>query len=213
MTEKASAETSEGEVIKLTRRRALGALGTVGIGGAIAGAGTFATFSDSGVETGGFDAGTLSLTTGGTSSLNFNAGNIEPGDSGTSTADLSPSGTLTDDLTPSVDTVDGTAGEDGTADLQDALEFKMWLDQGGTDDGTYDTDDIALLSDGTADSGTAPAWDVASNYNAVSWGRAIQGMGSDWSFHLDWRLPDTAGNEAQGDGLDVEFGFTLEQQS
>jgi len=146
----------------------------------------------------------------GGTSLSFSAGDIKPGDSGNSSVSLSPSGTLTGDLTPELASVSGTAGKDSTADLEQHLELKIWLDDGGSDDGTYDNADIALRSDGTSGSGKTPSYATVANYNSVSWTDAITGMSSDWSFHVDWRLPSDTSNEAQGDQLDTTFNFTLQ---
>lgn len=211
MPDQASRETSEGEILKLTRRRALGALGTVSIGGAIAGAGTFAAFTDSDAETGGFDVGTLELIVGDSSSLSFNAGDIKPGDSGTEYADLNKGGTLPGDLTPEVKITNKTAGENGTVDIDDHLEFQMWLDVGGSNDESYDdTEDVGLLSDGTTGS---PTYDTVANYDGVSWNNAIEGMDSDWTFHLDWQLPDSDNvNDVQDDQIDIDFAFSLTSQ-
>ena len=200
--------------VEITRRRALVALATVGVGSAAAGAGTYSAFSDSGTDSGSFTAGTLNLTVGGSQTLSFSAGNIKPGDSGSSFVDLSPSGTLTGDLDVEVTGVTLTNDGGETSDnLDQHLDLQIWLDQGGTDDGTIDSGDIGLLSDGTTGSGSASFAKVA-NYDATSWTDAITGMSNDWTFHVDWQFPDdgTNINNAQGDSVTVDFKFTLNQQ-
>ena len=207
-----SDETENAPTIELTRRRALAGLATIGVGSAAAGAGTFAAFSDSESTTGGFSAGTLTLSMDGTS-LNFNPGEIEPGDFGSSAVRLVPEGSLTGDLKPALTNVDSTTGEnstDSTGDLHKHLQFKIWLDEGRTDDGNYNSADIALLSNGTVDDSRDPSYATVQGYNGVSWADAINGMSSEWTFHVDWRLPEDTGNEAQGDSLDTTFKFTLE---
>jgi len=200
--------------VELTRRRTLVALATVGVGSAAAGAGTYSAFSDSGTDSGSFTAGTLNLSVGSSQTLSFSAGNIKPGDSGSSFVDLSTSGTLTGDLTVEVTGVTLTNDAGETSDnLDQHLDLQVWLDQGGTDDGTVDSGDIGLLSDGTTGSGSASFSKVA-NYDATSWTDAITGMSNDWTFHVDWQFPDdgTNINNAQGDSVTVDFKFTLNQQ-
>lgn len=201
--------------IALTRRRVLTALGTIGAGGAAAGAGTFAAFSDSATTSGSFSAGTLNLTVGDSQSLSFSASNIKPGDTGGTFVDIVPGGTLTGDLTVEVTSVslDTNNGSEGSDNLDEHLDLKIWLDQGSTDDGTVDTGDIGLLSDGTTGSGSA-SFSKVSSYGSTSWSNAITGMSSEWTMHVDWQFLDDGSNinNAQGDSVSVDFKITLNQQ-
>ena len=214
-----SDETENAPTIELTRRRALAGLATIGVGSAAAGAGTFAAFSGNDSASGGFTAGTLTLTTGETS-LDFSAGNMEPGDSGSSSVTLNAGGTLAGEanLTPELASVTSEAGDAGSnneGDLEDNLEFELWLDAPEGNNGTYDSndDDVGLRSGGANGGATtgSPSLDLVSNYQNNTWNDAIENMSTDknWTFHVDWELPDTTGNKAQGDTLNATFNFTL----
>ena len=202
------------EKSRITRRRGLAALATIGLGGAAAGAGTYAAFFDEENETGSKQAGTLVLDTGTSQSLTFTTSDIKPTDTGTAYADLAPSGSLTGDLTVDFGyTLMIGRADNGTTNLDGQLEYKLWLHDGSTDDRSYDGADIALLSDGTADSNSTPAFDTVSNYSGTTWTDAITGMSGDWTLHVEWRFPDaSSNNDAQGDQVDSTFTFTLNQQ-
>ena len=195
----------------LTRRRALAAIATIGAGGTAAGAGTYAAFSDTATESDELNTGTLTLTSGATTPLSFTTNDIKPGDTGGDKADLSPSGSLTGDLTVSATLSGETAGKDGTANLQNYLEFSVWLESPTNPNSTYDSadNDIGLVSDGTTGS---PTYATVASYDATTWTDVIVGMGSDWEVYVDWQLPSSTPNEAQGDGVTVAFDFTLNQQ-
>lgn len=181
------------------------------VSGAAIGAGTFALFSDTETESGSLDAGTLTLDTGTSQTLTFSSSNIKPTDTGNGFADLSPSGSLTGDLNVTTQSLGTTVGKDSSANLSDHVEFKVWLDENASDDGTYDsTPDIGLKSDGTTGS---PAYATVSSYESTDWGTVITGMSNDWSIHIEWKFPSSAtDNEAQGDAFTATFEFILEQQ-
>jgi predicted ribosomally synthesized peptide with SipW-like signal peptide len=186
------------------------ALLAIAVASAALGAGTFALFSDTETESGTLDAGTLQLDVGEAQNLNFTATDIKPTDSNSNHTDLSPSGSVTGNLTVSVQSLNTVAGEDGDADLQDHLEFRIWLDEGASDDGSYDNEDIGLQSDGTTGS---PSFATVSSYESTEWTDAITGMDNDWSLHVEWEFPSSSNdNDAQGDEVTTTFEFVLEQQ-
>jgi len=186
------------------------ALLAIAVASAALGAGTFALFSDTETESGTLDAGTLQLDVGEAQNLNFTATDIKPTDSNSNYTDLSPSGSVTGNLTVSVQSLNTVAGEDGDADLQDHLEFRIWLDEGASDDGSYDNEDIGLQSDGTTGS---PSFATVSSYESTEWTDAITGMDNDWSLHVEWEFPSSSNdNDAQGDEVTTTFEFVLEQQ-
>ena len=186
------------------------ALLAIAVASAALGAGTFALFSDTETESGTLDAGTLQLDAGHAQNLSFTATDVKPTDSDSSYTDLSPSGSVTGDLTVSVQSLGTVAGEDDNADLQNHLEFKIWLDKGATDDGTYDSEDIGLKSDGSTGS---PSFATVSNYESTEWTDVITGMNNDWSLHVEWQFPSSSNdNDAQGDEVTTTFEFVLEQQ-
>ena len=187
------------------------ALLAIAVASAALGAGTFALFSDTETESGDLDAGTLQLDAGHAQNLSFTATDIKPTDSDSSYTDLSPSGSVIGDLNVSVQSLSTVAGEDDTADLQNHLEFKIWLDENATDDGSYDsTQDIGLQSDGSTGS---PSFATVSSYEGNQWTDVITGMNNDWSLHVEWQFPSSStDNEAQGDEVTTTFEFVLEQQ-
>lgn len=92
--------------IELNRRRVLGALGTVGVASAGAGAGTFALFSDTESSTGNsVQAGTLDLTLGNGGSATLSASNVAPGDSGSDVLQVNNDGNIDGSLDVNVSNV------------------------------------------------------------------------------------------------------------
>jgi hypothetical protein len=182
----------------------------IGAGSATVGVTTRAGFFDEENDTGSISAGTLTLDAGSSQSLSFGASEIVPGDADSAYTDLRPTGSLTGDLTVSVTDVTTTAGKNGSEDLDEQLELELWLDQGTDDDGTYDSNDVGLKASGSDGS---PVFETVSNYSNTRWSNVITGMSNDWTFHVDWRLPDEEGvNAVQGDQLEITFQFALRQQ-
>lgn len=211
--------------IALTRRRALTALGVIGVGGAAAGAGTFAAFSDTETSDGSLTAGTLDLTQSNTP-LQFTANNITPGDSGSDYVTLGKSGNVAGDLSISVTSV--TSNEEGSSDgngnLADQVELTLWINEDQND--SADNNDVGLNSDGTITSSASkgdPAFATAFGSN-TTWNKSdtnspgfFEDFGGGVDFVVEWEFIDDSGesftnNDAQGDDLTVDFEFTLEQQ-
>ncbi len=210
--------------IKLTRRRAIGGLITIGGAAAAAGAGTFALFSDTESSTGNsLSAGTLDLELGSSNTLTFSGSNIAPTDSGSTYADLqkNSSSSIAGDLSVDVTNVASSEGTDVEAetdtsspgDLDDQLEMRLWIGTGGSSDTTPDTGDIGLESDGTTVADSAGTWETAANYSGTTWSDVITNFSGPVAFNVEWRFPDQSGNnDAQGDDITVDFAFTLQQQ-
>ncbi|MDG5776654.1 TasA family protein [Haloarculaceae archaeon H-GB2-1] len=208
--------------MQITRRRALGALATIGAGSAAAGAGTFALFSDEETSDGNsLTAGTLDLQTGNSSTISFTASDVKPGQSGSSSLDLQKAGSIAGDLTVEVTSVSSTENNNpdsetdttGDGELDDQLDLNIWLGTSSGTDTTFDsTADPVLNSDGTT--GSSENYEPAVNYDATSWGDVITGFSGPVSFNVDWQFPDdgATNNAAQGDDLTVDFTFTLTQQ-
>lgn len=197
---------------EITRRRALIALGTVGVGSAAAGAGTYSAFSDSGTDSGSFSAGTLNLGVGDTQSLSFTTSDIKPGDSGSGYVDLVPSGSIDGNLTIEVMNISVSVGNTDGMNLDEHLDLEIWLDEGSSDDGSFDsTSDIGLQQGGTIGSGTSS--NPIKDYNATTWTEAIAPMTNTWTFHVSWSFADDSSNinDAQGDSVTIDFEFRLEQ--
>jgi predicted ribosomally synthesized peptide with SipW-like signal peptide len=211
--------------IQLTRRRALGALATIGAGSAAAGAGTFALFSDEETSNGNtLSAGTLDLQTGDSQSISFTGSDIAPGDTGTTAVDLEKSGAVAADLDVEVTSVSSSEGDTpesetntDTADggeLDDQLNLKLWIGTGGSSDSSFDSStDITLNSDGSTET-SAPDYETASGYDSTSWTDVITDFSGPVTFNVEWEFPDdSSNNAAQGDDVTVDFTFTLTQQS
>lgn len=198
--------------LTLTRRRVLfGAVG-VGLAGAGAGAGTMATFLDTESSTGNsISAGTLDLKLdGGDSTVTFlTETSVAPGDSGSSTLQVSNAGSLPGYIDIEVasltvrenacvgneNSVDGTCGDPGVGDgeLQDYLEVRASFQNGPT-----------VFDWGTASNRLAPGTVYDVDYQ-------LDGGSSD-TFELEWRLP-SAGDDAQSDGVEFALTFSLDQQT
>lgn len=197
--------------LQLTRRRALGALATIGVGSAAAGAGTFAAFSDTEQTSDNqVSAGTLDLTVDGDDDdvKILDVSDAAPGDSGSGSLTLENEGSIDGLLQISIDSVTGAENdvndaeadsedEDGsvespgsTSELLDVLELTIIV--GGT---TEFDDTLSDLSTGDLYTATQPSLD----------------SGSTTSFELNWEVPESAGNEIQSDSASVDATFTLTQ--
>lgn len=216
------------KTISLTRRRALVALGTIGVGGAAAGAGTFAAFSDNETTTGNLTAGTLDISTD-TTTLSFNtSGDIKPGDTGKASVTLTKSGSVTGNLSIEVTNVtsDDAESNDGTAtdgSLDDQVELQLWID--ADQDGSANNSDVGLNSDSSYNSGSKGTAAFASNFNGTTWAASDSGAPSYFTgfsdpvdFYVEYKFVDDNNdsslnnNNVQGHDLTVDFKFTLTQQ-
>lgn len=214
------------EKIKLTRRRALAALGVIGAGSAAAGAGTFALFSDTESSSASLSAGTLDLTQSNTP-LQFTASDIKPTDTGTASVTLSASGSIAGNLSVEVTNVTSNeeGGNSGNGNLADQVELTLWIDEDQSGTGSADNNDVGLNSDGTFTSagnkGTAA---YATDFDGAVWDDTdgssptfIEGFSGPVDFVVEYEFVDGSGesfvnNDAQGDDLTVDFEFTLTQQ-
>jgi len=224
----------DGFTLELTRRRALGALLTIGAGSAAAGAGTFALFSDTEESSNNtIQAGTLDLTTGESSSLSFDMTNLAPGtsvvssESVTLVSDGSLDGSL--DIDVAVTGNDGTATEGTTNNVSankmaKAIEVTE-LTYGGTN--LLTSQNVGSVTMGT-DDGFDSEVSYTSLYNITTndWADTDDGettendfidlgdpgeSGTDFTLSLKFR--SEAGNAYQNDGIDVTFTFVLNQQN
>ena len=175
--------------IKLTRRRALGGLGTIGVAGALAGAGTTAYFSDEqDSENNQISAGTIDLQTNG----NENAGtsisvdNVAPGDSGTESFNLNNVGSLRGFLSLEF-------GEpEPRNDLTEVLEVTVKVAGTVIRKGTFGS-----VFDGEGE------WSNAD---------VPFGPGAAKTFAVEWEVPSGAGNDTQGEQAKGDITFYLNQE-
>lgn len=214
---------SEGK-IAVTRRRALTAVGTIGVGAAAAGAGTFAAFSDTESSTGELTAGTLDLTK--SSSLSFSASNIKPGSTGKDFVTLEGSG-VDGNLSISVTNVTSNEANssDGNGSLDDQVELQLWIDEDQSND--VNGSDVGLNASGSFTSGASRGTaSYATNFGSTTWDTEstdspgyISPFSGPVDFYVEYTfVDDTSGDasfdndDAQGDSLTIDFEFQLTQQ-
>jgi predicted ribosomally synthesized peptide with SipW-like signal peptide len=203
--------------LTLNRRQLLGGLLTLGSASAAAGAGTFALFSDSESATGIIDAASLDLEVVGTDGESTNGGpatfldgvRVSPGSSGSGTVTLRNVGSIDGHLSlTAVRVVDAENGvSDPEADAGDD----------SPEDGELAENLVASASlsgaDGSRDicpGGTAlPSLFAAGVTYDAGYPLAA---GEEATFEFEWELPESVGNEIQGDSAGLELSFGLHQR-
>jgi len=116
-------DDNSGSTIELNRRRVLGALGTIGVASAGAGAGTFALFSDTETSSGNsVQAGTLDLTDGdgGSVSTTISDSDLVPGSTGTLSFQIENEGSVSGSVDFGIQNVSVTPQTTGETDPDDA---------------------------------------------------------------------------------------------
>ncbi len=208
-------ESEDGFTLQLTRRRALGALLTIGAGSAAAGAGTFALFSDTEESTGNsITAGTLDL--GETSGESFTISNIRP----TQTTDTkSISSTYDGSIDANLDvwfdisepTNDGEeTGEGEFENDMTAGQFASVLDVDTAEvtinPETGDANTVGLASNGDTLS------DLVSNHGSSDYTDEVTTVtdGDEVQVKLEFTMQDV-GNNYQNDGVSITVNFGAEQ--
>jgi len=122
-----------------SRRQVLAAVGSIGVGSAAVGAGTFAAFSDTATDDSSdnkLTTGSLDLQLGGNSAkgeLTLGGSNIRPGDSGTEAATLHNAGSLDGTLSVTLTSITNSStsspdAEPSGGELADALQMRLWLE-------------------------------------------------------------------------------------
>lgn len=194
-------------VLRLTRRRLLGGLGTVAAASAATGAGTVAYFGDTESSTGNsVRAGTLDLALdGGDQTVTFlDVSDIAPGDRGAQSVALGNRGSLEGDLVIRVDEwrdyENGISGqENGVDDTPNRGELQNYLL-------------VRALVDGTAVTDWYYVADLARG-QSFSTGETIA-PGGTRQFTTEWWFEDPANgtaNDAQSDSVELDLTFRLEQ--
>lgn len=178
-----------------------------------AGAGTMAAFTDEATSSNdALSTGTLDLELDGTDgTVRFlSETDVAPGDSGQATITLSNAGSLTGSVDVTVasltsyenglagreNAVDDSGGDPGAGngELQEYLEVHAELQGGPT---LWDGYDVA------ADR-LAPGTEYDLDYQLSAGGTV--------DFVFEWQLPESAGDDAQSDGLEFALTFSLDQQ-
>jgi spore coat-associated protein N len=187
---------------------------------ATVGGGTFAWFSDTETSANNsLTAGTLDLNIdgGNVAVTTFSSNNTAPGDSGSGSNELENVGSLDGELdiyVGYINTAGGSGGtefEDGVSNLKGVAEMALYIDVDQS--GGWSTGDIGLKSDGTTYSHpTALDYATIVSYQQVTWD-AVETLSSGAAddFTILWQIPTSAGNEIQGDSLNFDVTFTLEQ--
>lgn len=188
-----------------------------------------AYFSDTETSTDNtFTAGTLDLDIDGgdTAVTTMTLTGKAPGDSGTEESTLKNSGSLGGELDIAIGTVsdyacnpdganDGTEYCDLNADLGSNAKLTLYLDI--DKDGSWSTGDIGFKSDGTSyNYPTALDYDVVNNYSGVTWNDVYSGLMASMAeddFVIAWKIESAVGNLIQGDKVEFDITFTLEQAS
>ncbi|MHB9288138.1 TasA family protein [Halobacteriales archaeon Cl-PHB] len=201
------------KTIKLTRRRAIGGLITIGGAAAAAGAGTFALFSDTETSSGNtITAGTLNLT--GPSDATLTASNLAPGESvpssGTATIQATyDSGSSIDpvkvDLSIANSEPSSEPTEPSNSTDQTASAFAQQLNV----DTANLTKNGSVQEDLTSSQGVSTADDLDGLSLADAFGDVSPSntVGLELAFTFD----SNAGNEYQADGVSITVDFTAEQ--
>lgn len=188
--------------IKLSRRRILIGLGTVGIASAGAGAGTMALFEDQEDAQAKVQAGTLDLQVNGADGTVtiLDEPSIAPGDSGSETVYIRNAGT-----------VDGLL----TAQLTDVTDKEKGLTDAERDEGDDNTTgelsqylEVALEYGGH----TTRYWKLADVPRRTFGPWALLG-GDRKVVTVKWRLPTSVGNVVQSDRVTADMRLTLTQDS
>lgn len=213
-------------------KKILISLSVIGIAAAIAIGGTIAYFSDTETsENNTFAAGTMDLDIDGDDIAvqTMNLLDKAPGDSGTANATLKNSGSLDGELDVVMGTVTNYPCTDDTYGKNDGTEYctsdagtlggsaQMALYVDVDESGTWNTDDIGLKSDAakyTNTGSTALDYDTIDNYGGVAWNDVYTGLmtpGDQDDFVIDWKVPTSATNDIQGDALEFDLTFILEQ--
>lgn len=196
----------------------------IGVVMGIAGAGTWAYFSDTEqVNNNQFTAGTLDLVvtdsqTG--SQLPFVVTNVKPGDLGSEAREVQNVGTLPGDLYVKIKNVVNTeeinpeSETDITepGDLGANLEVALWLDVGRN--GIFDNGDIGLRADGTNyNPSTVLQYAPLNSYpSAFKLLRAPMPSGVPGDdIIINWNVPSIVGNDIQGDKVTFDIELVLNQ--
>lgn len=191
---------------------------------AMVGSGSWAWFSDTeSSPDNSLSAGALDLKIDGGDDpvITFEETNVAPGDSGNGTLTLLNAGasSITGELDIAFSSVNNTAGagggeyEGGSGELGANAEIAVYIDV--DESGDFTSGDIGLDNavDTTYDYSAGLQWNTIDSYGSITWDAVVPTMAplaSD-GFVIEWRVPDTTGNEIQGDSVSFDVTFILEQ--
>ena len=170
---------------------------------ALLGGGVYAYFSDSeNSDNNNFTAGTMDLTLNDGGAAAISLSNVAPGDSGLSMYTLRNIGTIDGNLQVSIANLENLPGSnpepEGPGDignLAQSIHVHFWMDDG---DGSQEAGEIELY-DGVLSGVTMPS------------SSSLLAAGGSTFLALAWDIPTTIGNEIQGDIVNFDLVFTLQQ--
>ena len=198
-------DDNSSSTIELNRRRVLGALGTIGVASAGAGAGTFALFSDTESSSGNsVQAGTLNLTADGNdgaATTTLDVTGAAPGESGTETTTLRNTGNIDGYLNVTVDAV--SSAENGLSEPE--------RDAGDSSTGSNSGElaEYVNLNLGFADD--FGAGNVLAMENVQFNPNTLLGDGPK-DLEVEWEIDEDAGNVIQSDSVTIDFTIELVQE-
>lgn len=181
----------------------------VGVVAAAAGAGTFAYFSDTESSNGNtMTAGTLDLNIeGGDSAVTtLSVSDVGPGDSGTASSSISNTGSIDGYVDVEVGSVNNTEGANPESETDTSGDGEMGGIATATiyvdDDGNLSTTgDQTQVASGTLNSIQSQDYEVDHSLTA----------GGSSNLVIDWDVPTSMGNEAQGDAASFDATAKLDQ--
>jgi len=184
----------------------------IGLVATLAGAGLYAIFSDTETSTGNkFKAGTLNLKVGGNDPTTWSVtiSNIKPGDSGNITVPFTVQGTMKGYVDVKITNIQNSGGstpepeptpdngELGSELLVTAIQMNSWKMKWGTPKSFNDLNDKWWWKDGLLGAFSVDGLTYTPPYTD--------------SIVIFWELPESVGNEVQGDILIFDIEFTLTQ--
>jgi len=183
--------------------------------------GTLAYFTDEETSADNYlTAGTLDLNIDGDNEAvyTFQVAAAGPGDSGTGTSLLANVGSYDGELDIAFSAVANTPGsggteyEGGSGELGGVATIAVFIDKNRN--GSFDTGDIGLKHDGTTYTPSTPDYATIDSYDSQSWNAVTVIVNTDSDdFVVEWEIPTDAGNEIQGDSVEFDVTFTLEQEA
>ncbi|MDS0292810.1 TasA family protein [Halogeometricum luteum] len=183
--------------IKLSRRKILAGLGTIGLASAGAGAGTMALFSDSESVQADVQAGTLDLTVNGQNGVVtiLDEEGIAPGDDGQEKITVKNAGTVAGLLTGSIDSVQDY--ENGRSEVESEKD-------GDSEGELSEYLEVHIPGNG---------WKTLSDLEGQSYPSYTLNGGEKLTIPIKWHLPVTAGNAVQSDRVTADMTLSLTQET
>jgi len=224
--------TDDSNTIELNRRRVLGGIVTIGGAAAAAGAGTFAAFSDDETSSGNtVQAGTLDLEGFSGGSIAFSG--LIPGDTSASAQSIETTYASDSDVDADVGISNMTLSSNDSVPAEEDFEslsetefativrvdtaILYVQDSDGNNRTEYDLLDDISANDGNGSHPDDISYEDLDALVSTASGETYVDVlssspGQVVGLELDVSLPESTGNKAQGEGVDVSVQFTANQQ-